>query len=198
MNRAISRTETVGAFRLSLNLLRNFSAPAAAAVASPSTENPSSDSIKPKRRKKKNLIEVAQFLPNWGIGYHMAKAHWNGVSYEITKINLYKVPSFSFSSVVNKSIVGLLCLIVGFKCRMVGMVKLGELFTKMVSFCSIVCFLGLNVCSKSKPFCHMYEVMLRSYSQLIRKSKPFRHLYEVKSMVFLIALMLRLCSFSET
>lgn len=89
MNRAISRTGPVGAFRLSLNLLRNFSAPAAAA--SPSTENPSSDPIKPKRRKKKNLIEVAQFLPNWGVGYHMAKAHWNGVSYEITKINLYKV-----------------------------------------------------------------------------------------------------------
>ncbi|CAH8366273.1 unnamed protein product [Eruca vesicaria subsp. sativa] len=87
MNRAISRTETVGAFRLSLNLLRNFSAPAAAAT----TENPSSDPIKPKRRKsKKNLIEVAQFLPNWGIGYHMAKSHWEGVSYEITKINLYK------------------------------------------------------------------------------------------------------------
>ncbi|KAL1193154.1 hypothetical protein V5N11_006423 [Cardamine amara subsp. amara] len=86
MNRAISRTETVGAFRLSLNLLRNFSAPASP----PSTENPSSDSNKPKRRKKKNLIEVAQFLPNWGIGYHMAKAHWNGISYEITKINLYK------------------------------------------------------------------------------------------------------------
>ncbi|KAG2310909.1 hypothetical protein Bca4012_025420 [Brassica carinata] len=87
MNRAISRTEPIGAFRLSLNLLRNFSAPAAA---SPSTENPTSDPSKPKRRKKKNLIEVAQFLPNWGIGYHMAKAHWNGVSYEITKINLYK------------------------------------------------------------------------------------------------------------
>ncbi|KAL0735146.1 hypothetical protein Bca4012_011356 [Brassica carinata] len=93
MNRAISisisRPETFGAFRLSLNLLRNFSAPAAA---SPSSENPSSDSMKPKgrKKKKKNLIEVAQFLPNWGIGYHMAKAHWNGVSYEITKINLYK------------------------------------------------------------------------------------------------------------
>ncbi|CAN8253264.1 unnamed protein product [Cochlearia groenlandica] len=88
MNRAISRTETTGGFKLSLNLLRNFSATAAAI---PSSENPSSsDSIKPKRRKKKNLIEVAQFLPNWGIGYHMAKAHWNGVSYEITKINLYK------------------------------------------------------------------------------------------------------------
>lgn len=61
---------------------------------------------------------------------------------------------------------GLLCLIVGFKCRMVGMVKLGELFTKMVSFCSIIC-------SKSKPFCHMYEVMLSSHSLLIIKSKPF-------------------------
>ncbi|XP_009132017.1 uncharacterized protein LOC103856653 isoform X1 [Brassica rapa] len=88
MNRAVSRTETFGAFRLSLNLLRHFSSPAAA---SPAAENPSSDPIKAKRRKsKKNLIEVAQFLPNWGIGYHMAKAHWNGVSYEITKINLYK------------------------------------------------------------------------------------------------------------
>ncbi|CAH2069470.1 unnamed protein product [Thlaspi arvense] len=85
MNRAVSRTETIGAFRLSLNLLRNFSA-----QASPPIENPSSDPVKPKRKKKKNLIEVAQFLPNWGIGYHMAKAHWNGISYEITKINLYK------------------------------------------------------------------------------------------------------------
>ncbi|KAM7520250.1 hypothetical protein LguiB_019212 [Lonicera macranthoides] len=45
---------------------------------------------KPKRKKKKNLFEVAQFLPNWGIGYHMAKTHWSGVSYQITKINLYK------------------------------------------------------------------------------------------------------------
>uniref|UniRef100_A0A6N2MIB7 Tubulin beta chain n=1 Tax=Salix viminalis TaxID=40686 RepID=A0A6N2MIB7_SALVM len=27
-------------------------------------------------QKKKNLFEVAQFLPNWGIGYHMAKSHW--------------------------------------------------------------------------------------------------------------------------
>lgn len=46
---------------------------------------------KPRRKKKKNLFEVAQFLPNWGIGYHMAKTHWAEVSYEITKINLYKV-----------------------------------------------------------------------------------------------------------
>ncbi|KAK2425020.1 28S ribosomal S34 protein [Trifolium repens] len=45
---------------------------------------------KSKRRKKKNFFEVAQFLPNWGIGYHMAKTHWQEVSYEITKLNLYK------------------------------------------------------------------------------------------------------------
>ncbi|XP_019092607.1 PREDICTED: uncharacterized protein LOC104745886 isoform X2 [Camelina sativa] len=88
MNRAISRTETVGAFRLSFNLLRNFSASPAASP--PSSENPSSDANKPKRRKKKNLIEVAQLLPNWGIGYHMAKADWNRISYEISKINLYQ------------------------------------------------------------------------------------------------------------
>ncbi|MDD0148579.1 hypothetical protein PSY31_23100, partial [Shigella flexneri] len=42
---------------------------------------------KPKRKKKKNFFEVAQFLPNWGIGYHMAKTHWTNVSYEITKLN---------------------------------------------------------------------------------------------------------------
>lgn len=29
-------------------------------------------------------------MPNWGLGYHMAKTHWTNVSYEITKINLYK------------------------------------------------------------------------------------------------------------
>ncbi|KAK8463768.1 hypothetical protein PHAVU_011G039001 [Phaseolus vulgaris] len=51
-----------------------------------SAQNPK----KSKRRKKKNLFEVAQFLPNWGIGYHMAKTHWKEVSYEITKLNLYK------------------------------------------------------------------------------------------------------------
>ncbi|CAL9144782.1 unnamed protein product [Musa hybrid cultivar] len=45
---------------------------------------------RPKRKKKKNLFDVAQFLPNWGIGYKMAKTHWRDVCYEITKINLYK------------------------------------------------------------------------------------------------------------
>ena len=53
------------------------------------SSNPTA-SKKPKRRKKKNLFEVAQFLPNWGLGYHMAKTHWTGVSYEIIKINIYK------------------------------------------------------------------------------------------------------------
>ncbi|XP_062085092.1 uncharacterized protein LOC133791186 [Humulus lupulus] len=72
-------------FKLSLNFFRSFS------TESPSPPSPSpSASKKPKRKKKKNLFEVAQFLPNWGLGYHMAKTHWTGVSYEITKINLYK------------------------------------------------------------------------------------------------------------
>ncbi|KAM0941458.1 putative mitochondrial 28S ribosomal protein S34 [Dioscorea sansibarensis] len=42
------------------------------------------------KRKKKNLFEIAQFLPNWGIGYKLAKSHWRDVSYQLTKINLYK------------------------------------------------------------------------------------------------------------
>ncbi|KAG9453258.1 hypothetical protein H6P81_006162 [Aristolochia fimbriata] len=68
----------------SFNILRNFSS-----APQPSTSE-AAKPTKPKRKKKKNLFEVAQFLPNWGIGYKMAKTHWKGVSYEITKINLYK------------------------------------------------------------------------------------------------------------
>ncbi|KAL5580861.1 hypothetical protein UlMin_013303 [Ulmus minor] len=87
-NRALT-DRTLNFLRLPLSFLRTYSS------ASPSTssQNPSaasSASKKPKRKKKKNLFEVAQFLPNWGIGYHMAKTHWTGVSYQITKINLYK------------------------------------------------------------------------------------------------------------
>ncbi|KAI7729698.1 hypothetical protein M8C21_000986 [Ambrosia artemisiifolia] len=56
-----------------------------------SASNPSTTVAKSKRKnKKKNLFEVAQFLPNWGIGYQLAKTHWSGVAYQITKINLYK------------------------------------------------------------------------------------------------------------
>ncbi|XP_006597246.1 uncharacterized protein LOC114386928 isoform X1 [Glycine soja] len=72
--------------RFSLNFIRALSSSSSSSSAVSSAENLK----KSKRRKKKNLFEVAQFLPNWGIGYHMAKTHWNEVSYEITKINLYK------------------------------------------------------------------------------------------------------------
>ncbi|KAF5809827.1 putative mitochondrial 28S ribosomal protein S34 [Helianthus annuus] len=70
--------------QLSFNLIkRTFS------TCSPGS-NPSTTVSKSKRKKKKNLFEVAHFLPNWGIGFHMAKTHWSGVAYQITKINLYK------------------------------------------------------------------------------------------------------------
>lgn len=84
-----SRAAKVPAMERMSNLLRNsfflrrdFSSSASTANTTPLKKS--------KRKKKKNLFEVAQFLPNWGIGYHMAKAHWSGVSYQITKINLYK------------------------------------------------------------------------------------------------------------
>lgn len=85
-----SRAAKVPAMERMANLLRNsfflrrdFSSSASTANTTPLKKS--------KRKKKKNLFEVAQFLPNWGIGYHMAKAHWSGVSYQVTKINLYKV-----------------------------------------------------------------------------------------------------------
>ncbi|GAB2283242.1 hypothetical protein Dimus_017767 [Dionaea muscipula] len=65
---------------------RSLSSASTLAAPSPPPSNPT----KPKRRRKKNFFEVANFLPNWGIGYHMAKTHWTNVSYQITKINLYK------------------------------------------------------------------------------------------------------------
>uniref|UniRef100_A0A5B7ABW5 28S ribosomal protein S34 n=1 Tax=Davidia involucrata TaxID=16924 RepID=A0A5B7ABW5_DAVIN len=90
-NGAASMGRRASLLRLSLNFLRNFSASSATTNAATST-NPTASAAakKPKHKKKKNLFEVAQFLPNWGIGYHMGKTHWTGVSYQITKINLYK------------------------------------------------------------------------------------------------------------
>ncbi|CAN1150660.1 hypothetical protein LINPERHAP1_LOCUS38246 [Linum perenne] len=87
-NRASSTNQTLTFFRYAFSSLRNFSTSTTPTPA----QTPSSDSPakKSKRRKKKNLFEVAQFLPKWGLGYHMAKSHWTNVSYEITKINLYK------------------------------------------------------------------------------------------------------------
>jgi hypothetical protein len=49
------------------------------------------------RKKKKNLFDVVQFLPSWGVGYKVAKTTWRDVSYQITKINLYKVSAPPFS-----------------------------------------------------------------------------------------------------
>lgn len=87
--------KTTHLFRSSFTFLRVLS------TTTSSTENAAAEAAgdaakKPKRKKKKNLFEVAQFLPNWGIGYHMAKTHWAEVSYEITKINLYKVMNVSY------------------------------------------------------------------------------------------------------
>lgn len=98
-HRAIT-DRTINLCRFTSNFLRSFSTGSpnptdTAASASSPVSN------KPKKRKKKNLFEVAQYLPNWGLGYHMAKTHWVGVSYQITKINLYKVCvllAFKFSS----------------------------------------------------------------------------------------------------
>lgn len=89
-----SMSTPIALFRNSFsNLIRTFSASAPSPSPSPSA----AVTKKPKRKKKKNLFELAQFLPNWGIGYQMAKNHWQGISYQITKINLYKVtPLLSF------------------------------------------------------------------------------------------------------
>ncbi|KAL3336143.1 hypothetical protein AABB24_032065 [Solanum stoloniferum] len=88
VNRATTVNQATNFFRASLSFLRNLST--ATPTKDPSTESSADGPKKPKRKKKKNLFEVAQFLPNWGLGYHMAKTHWANVSYEITKINLYK------------------------------------------------------------------------------------------------------------
>ncbi|KAK4401196.1 hypothetical protein Sango_1225700 [Sesamum angolense] len=85
---AIEKTSAL--CRSSISFLRNISTTAPINSSAENAAAAGGEAKKPKRKKKKNLFEVAQFLPNWGIGYHMAKTHWTGVSYEITKINLYK------------------------------------------------------------------------------------------------------------
>lgn len=125
-------------FRSSFSLFRNLSS-APSSASSSDSQNPST-SKKSKRRKKKNLFEVAQFLPNWGIGYRMAKTHWTDVSYEITKINLYKVflslwmHSYPANALL-RWFVGkrTYILFVYHFCRMAGMARHGELFIRMVS-----------------------------------------------------------------
>ncbi|KAJ4975317.1 hypothetical protein NE237_000423 [Protea cynaroides] len=77
--------KAIGLFRRSFGFIRSFSSSVPASNAATAVV-----SKKPKRKKMKNLFDVVQFLPNWGIGYQMAKSHWVGVSYQITRINLYK------------------------------------------------------------------------------------------------------------
>ncbi|XP_021720773.1 uncharacterized protein LOC110688340 [Chenopodium quinoa] len=88
---AREKVATALQWRLPSNLLQTFNFSAESSSAATTTTTTSGEASKnTKRRKNKNLFEVAQFLPNWGLGYHMAKTHWTNVSYEITKINLYK------------------------------------------------------------------------------------------------------------
>ena len=103
----VNRVESVRSsplLRSPFNFLRALS------TSSSSTSSAQSPKKSKRRKKKKNLFEVAQFLPNWGIGYHMAKTHWNEVSYEITKLNLYKVLLFRSSTFFLSSC----CLVSGF------------------------------------------------------------------------------------
>ncbi|XP_019709499.1 uncharacterized protein [Elaeis guineensis] len=84
MKRAVA--DKLGFFHQSFALLRSLST----SVASPASSSSGASESKPRRRKKKNLFDVIQFLPEWGIGYKVAKIHWRDVSYELSKINLYK------------------------------------------------------------------------------------------------------------
>lgn len=80
-----------GMIVLSRNSFGLIRSPVRAFASTTAPDAVGADPEKSKRRKKKNLFEVAQFLPNWGLGYKLAKSHWRDVSYELTKINLYKV-----------------------------------------------------------------------------------------------------------
>ncbi|MCO5553943.1 hypothetical protein L7F22_007469 [Adiantum nelumboides] len=46
---------------------------------------------KKRRRRKKTFLEVAQFLPNWGLNARFTKSHWpEGNFYKVTKVKVYK------------------------------------------------------------------------------------------------------------
>ncbi|XP_050235978.1 uncharacterized protein LOC126686014 [Mercurialis annua] len=72
----------------SFNFSKTFST--GTATTSPTDANATAINSSKKKKKKKNFFEIAQFLPNWGLGYHLAKSHWKDVSYELTKIKLNK------------------------------------------------------------------------------------------------------------
>lgn len=85
VNHRTSMRSAMSLFFRSLDVVRSFSD--VSATPSMGTQD---EKLKLQKDKKKNLFDVAQFLPNWGIGYQMAKSKWRDLSYKITKINLYK------------------------------------------------------------------------------------------------------------
>jgi hypothetical protein len=83
----------MGLLRRSLGFASPPAQRALSTIAAPEGATATAESVakEAKKRKKKNLFDVVQFLPEWGVGYKVAKTTWRDVSYQITKINLYKV-----------------------------------------------------------------------------------------------------------
>ncbi|MCO5575448.1 hypothetical protein L7F22_029249 [Adiantum nelumboides] len=70
--------------------LKGFSAQAGSNEPAPSAEGEAVVKKK-RRRRKKTFLEVAQFLPNWGLGARFTKSHWpEGNFYKVTKVKVYK------------------------------------------------------------------------------------------------------------
>ncbi|CAN6251547.1 unnamed protein product, partial [Urochloa humidicola] len=82
----------MGLLRRSLGFAPPTAQRALSTSAAPAAEGAAAEAVakEAKKRKKKNLFDVVQFLPGWGVGYKVAKTTWRDVSYQITKINLYK------------------------------------------------------------------------------------------------------------
>ncbi|XP_020103588.1 uncharacterized protein LOC109720718 [Ananas comosus] len=93
MNREVAHRTLGFLLRRPFDLIKTLtlttsSSPLSSSPSSPSaSDTPQNPNL---RKKKKNLFDVVKFLPDWGIGYKVAKTHWRDVSYQITKINLYK------------------------------------------------------------------------------------------------------------
>jgi len=82
----------MGLLRRSLGLASPTAQRALSTSTAPAAEGAAAAeaTAKEAKKRKKNLFDVVQFLPGWGVGYKVAKTTWRDVSYQITKINLYK------------------------------------------------------------------------------------------------------------
>ncbi|KAI5077140.1 hypothetical protein GOP47_0006964 [Adiantum capillus-veneris] len=77
--------------RASFASFRAFSARAASKEPASTEEAGEKDVVKKRRRKKKTFLEVAQFLPDWGVGARFTKSHWPaGNFYKVMKVKVYK------------------------------------------------------------------------------------------------------------